>query len=177
MTLPRIPRRGKEKRILRLRASPSAQNDRKRNRPSPFLCHPEQAAGAPKDLRTNSVRRFFDSLRSLRMTCKTGKALKFPLSSCAWCAAQRISNEYACRGQAYRNSYNAAKSKDPLSLVKKVPIYQKTAAIPCRGDHWSPGNFGTKLHRQVRLFFVFFENCNNCFAIVARAASRRPYGI
>jgi hypothetical protein len=25
--------------------------------------------------------------------------------------------------------------------------------------------------------FVFFENCNNCGAIVARAANRRPYGI
>ena len=26
-------------------------------------------------------------------------------------------------------------------------------------------------------FFVFFENCNNCSAIAARAAKRRPYGI
>ena len=27
----------------------------------------------------------------------------------------------------------------------------------CRGDHWSSGNLGTKLHRQGRLFFCFLR--------------------
>ena len=38
--------------------------------------------------------------------------------------------------------------------VKEVSMYGKTDTMHCRGDHWSSGNLGTKLHRQGRLFFL-----------------------
>ena len=62
-------------------------------------------------------------------------------------------------------------------MSKKYQYIQKTTEYFVGATFVSPGNLGTKLYRQRRLFFVFFENRNNCSAIVARAANRRPYGI
>ena len=39
-----------------------------------------------------------------------------------------------------------------IPFVKEVSIDGKAAATHCRGDHWSSGKWGAKLHRQGRLF-------------------------
>ena len=66
-----------------------------------------------------------------------------------------------------------AQEKPPLFLtvgalrVKEVSMYGKTDTMHCRGDHWSSGNLGTKLHCRGRLFFCFLRKpqqflCNCC---------------
>ena len=75
------------------------------------------------------------------------------------------------------NSPGSVSFRGCSSLSKKYRSIKKTPQHPVGATIGRPAILEQNCIAKCDYLFVFFENCNNCTAIVARAANRRPYGV